>query len=118
MSELSESKKKQIESLSTDEIAYEINLGRLSRFQRKKFAYLKTCYELRKAEIESVRIKDISAAPTTNKAKAIHYLNKKPIGKIINWHENPLGKIAIGIIITVLSLAVVLIINHYFNIKL
>jgi len=31
-----------------------------------------------------------------------------------NWHEKPLGKIAIGIIITILSLFVIWIINHYF----
>ena len=35
-----------------------------------------------------------------------------------NWHEKPLGKIAIGILIAILSLFVIWIINHYFHLSL
>jgi len=44
---ISDEKKKRIESLSTDEMLLEINLGRKSRFQREAFAYLQTCYQKR-----------------------------------------------------------------------
>ncbi|MDO8847527.1 MAG: toll/interleukin-1 receptor domain-containing protein [Coriobacteriia bacterium] len=47
---LNDEKKKRIESLSTDEMLFEINLGHRSRFQRDKFAYLKTCYQKRLEE--------------------------------------------------------------------
>ena len=50
---ITEEKKRQIESLPTEEIAYEINLGRRSRFQREKFAYLQTCYQKRIEEEKS-----------------------------------------------------------------
>ena len=38
---LTEEQKQKIEALPTDEMAYEIQLGKSSRFQREKFAYLK-----------------------------------------------------------------------------
>jgi len=44
---ISDEKKQRIESLSTEEMLYEINLGTKSRFQREKFAYLQTCYQKR-----------------------------------------------------------------------
>jgi len=50
MVELSNEKKKKIEALQSEEMAYEINLGRRSRFQREKFAYLQTCYQKRTEE--------------------------------------------------------------------
>lgn len=50
MPELSEETKNKIESLSLGDMAYEINLGNRSRFQREKFAYLKACYESRLRE--------------------------------------------------------------------
>jgi len=42
---ITDKKKKRIESLTTEEMLYEINLGHRSRFQRENFAYLKTCYK-------------------------------------------------------------------------
>ena len=47
-------KKKRIESLSTEEMLQEINLGSKSRFQREKFAYLKTCYQKRVEQNELI----------------------------------------------------------------
>ncbi len=44
---ISDEKKQRIESLSTEEMLYEINLGTRSRFQREKFTYLQTCYQKR-----------------------------------------------------------------------
>ncbi len=49
---ITDEKKKRIESLSDEEMSYEINLGRRSRFQRESFAYLQTCYQKRKNEKE------------------------------------------------------------------
>lgn len=47
---LTAEKKKRIQSLSTEEMLFEINLGRRSRFQRDAFAYLQTCYQQRLAK--------------------------------------------------------------------
>ena len=44
---INDEKKKRIESLSSDEMLYEINLGRKSRFQRESFAYLQSIYDKR-----------------------------------------------------------------------
>ena len=52
---ITDEKKKRIESLSTDEMLYEINLGNRSRFQREKFAYLKTCYQKRLEQTELIK---------------------------------------------------------------
>jgi hypothetical protein len=52
---ISDDKKKRIESLSTDEMLYEINLGNKSRFQREKFAYLQTCYQKRIEQRELIQ---------------------------------------------------------------
>ena len=41
---IKEDKKKRIESLTTEEMLFEINRGHKSRFQREAFDYLKTCY--------------------------------------------------------------------------
>ena len=44
---LTEESKKRIEAMSVSEIAYEIELGTRSRFQREKMAYLKLTYQIR-----------------------------------------------------------------------
>ena len=49
---ITDEKKNRIESLTDEEMSYEINLGRRSRFQRESFAYLQTCYQQRKNEKE------------------------------------------------------------------
>ena len=52
---IADDKKKRIESLSTDEMLFEINLGHKSRFQGKKFAYLQTCYQKRIEQNEFIK---------------------------------------------------------------
>ena len=52
MSDVSEDTKRQIQSLATEQLAYEIHIGRKSRYQREKFDYLKTVYDLRLAQQE------------------------------------------------------------------
>lgn len=57
---ITEEKKKRIESLSDEEMNYEINLGRRSHFQREAFAYLQTCYQQRNKEAEENVIKKVT----------------------------------------------------------
>jgi hypothetical protein len=104
---LTDEQKKQIEALTTDEMAYEINLGRLSRFQREKFAYLKTCHQLRASEKDSSEIPHVTPGPTTDSTNEIHY-----------WHNKPLGKIFIIVVGGILLLCVIWAINHYLSIGL
>ena len=47
---LTEESKKRIEAMSVSEIAYEIELGTRSRFQREKMAYLKKLHKERMHE--------------------------------------------------------------------
>lgn len=54
MAELSEKAKANIDSLSEQEVRFEIEKGRASRFQREKYAYLK----VRLSEIESAKEAD------------------------------------------------------------
>lgn len=89
---LTEEQKQKIEALPTDEMAYEIQLGKSSRFQREKFAYLKVCYQKR-LETEKP---DVANA----------------------WHSTSLGKIAIGVIVVVLGAGVLWLINQYLHIDL
>lgn len=89
---LTEEQKKKIEALPTDEMAYEIQLGKSSRFQREKFAYLKVCYQKRK---EAEKTKSVEP-----------------------WHSASLGKIAIGVIVVVLGAGLLWLINQYLNIDL
>jgi hypothetical protein len=60
---ITDEKKKRIESLSEDEMAYEINLGCRSRFQREAFAYLQTCYQQRNKETEEQVIQTKKVTP-------------------------------------------------------
>jgi hypothetical protein len=142
---ITDEKKKRIESLSTDEMLYEINLGNRSRFQGKKFAYLKTCYQKRleqnelKKRLNSSILDDVKQnlrqfkyqnyeVPVVRewiqeqeKLTAQNKTTKKPRKKtntIHNWHEKPLGKIAIGVIITILAFAVAWVLNHYLGLRL
>ena len=63
---LTDEKKKRIESLSTDEMLFEINRGRRSRFQRDAFAYLKTCYQKRLEENKQSSSKQSMATNETS----------------------------------------------------
>jgi len=121
---ITDEKKKRIESLSTDEMLYEINLGHRSHFQREKFAYLQTCYQLRLAKEEKqLASKQSMANPkTSEKPNNPHNTSIVIPGKSIEngdkWHETVLGKIAIGVIIFIISWCVVWVINHYLNLNL
>jgi hypothetical protein len=44
--------------------------------------------------------------------------SSEPINKTDKWHETVLGKIAIGVIIFILSCCVVWVVNHYLNLNL
>lgn len=50
MAELSEETKRKIDELPTEKLLEEINLGNKSHYQREKFDYLKTVYQLRIAQ--------------------------------------------------------------------
>lgn len=50
MAELSEEFKQQVQSMTTEKLLEEINLGHKSHFQNSRFDYLKTVYELRLAQ--------------------------------------------------------------------
>lgn len=106
---ISDDKKKRIESLSSDEMLYEINLGRRSRFQREKFAYLQTCYQKR---IDEEKLKKLlSQNQSTNKTTDI--ANEKHYPR-----ESTLKKIAIGVVIVVLGSMALWGLNHYFHLGL
>ncbi|MBP7766637.1 MAG: hypothetical protein KA113_15730 [Syntrophaceae bacterium] len=120
---ITDENKKRIESLSTEEMLYEINLGRRSRFQRDKFAYLQTCYQLRLEEEKQLASKQSMANPKTSKKPNNPHntsivISGKSIEKGDKWHETVLGKIAIGVIIFIISWCVVWVINHYLNLNL
>jgi hypothetical protein len=66
---LTDEKKKRIESLSTDEMLFEINRGHRSRFQRDAFAYLKTCYQKQLDEKQSSSNQNMKTNETSGKAQ-------------------------------------------------
>lgn len=68
---ITDEKKKRIESLSEDEMAYEINLGRRSRFQRESFAYLQTCYQQRNKKNKELVI------PTTKESPILPFIQER-----------------------------------------
>ena len=142
---ISEEKKKLIESLSTEEMLFEINLGHKSRFQRDKFAYLKICYQKRVEQnelikrLDSTNLEDVKQnlrqfkyqnheVPVVRKwiqeqeLKPVQRPPKKKTAskteKTYNWYEKPLGKIAIAVIGGFLVLALAWIANHYFGLGL
>lgn len=102
---ISEEKKKRIENLPFDEMAYEVNLGSRSRFQREAFAYLKTCYESRLREINA--IPDATPEPTANSTDQIHY-----------WYQKPIGIIGIGVVIVIIGAISVYLIRFHIGIPL
>lgn len=109
MVELSNEKKKKIEALQSEEMAYEINLGRRSRFQREKFAYLQTCYQKRTEEEKLKNL--ISQNQSANKTPDISNEKHYP-------RESLIKKIAIGVVIIVLGSMTLWVLNHYFNLGL
>ena len=103
---LSEDKKKRIEALSTEEMAYEVNKGNASRFQRDAYAYLKACYE------SKIRGESTAADVSTNVDRTVNS------GSSHVWHESALGKIAIGLIIMLLGAVAIWSLNHYLKLGL
>lgn len=89
---LTDEQKRRIESLSTDEMAYEVALGNASRFQREKFAYLKACYRKRLKDEKSTNVNE--------------------------WHSTALGKIAVGVVVIALGAGLLWILKQYLNINL
>ncbi len=108
---ISEEKKKRIENLPFDEMAYEVNLGNCSRFQRESFAYLKTCYESRLREINSV---PNSAANPSDQApvKGGEQINKS------NLLMSPIGYVWLTAIGGVLTGIIIFIINKHLGVPL
>ena len=105
--------KNRIESLSTEEMLYEINLGRLSQFQRKSFAHLKTCYQLRLAEEEKQLASEQTMAILKSKEN-----NEKPVNTKIVFTKEAVQKI-IAIVVGGLALALIYaIIYHYSGVQL
>jgi len=108
---LTDDNKKHIESLTIDEMLYEINLGHRSHFQKEKFAYLKTCYQLRKSKNESAtEIKNISTTPPTDIANG----EKNQFGK----REWDLNKFAFWVTVAVFAAIIIWVLNHYLNLGL
>ncbi len=108
---LTDEKKKRIEALTTEEMLYEINLGHRSHFQREKFAYLKTCYELRKSKNESAtEIKNIGTNPPADIANDENNQLVKGV-----WNLN---KFAFWVTVAVFALIVIWVLNHYLNLGL
>ncbi|MCK5003000.1 MAG: hypothetical protein KAS57_08240, partial [Gammaproteobacteria bacterium] len=87
---ITDEQKKQIESLTTEEMRYEIILGRLPRSPHdEKYDHLKACYQLR-----------ISGNKSSESTNTKH-----------DWYGFPLRKIAVGTI----SACIILVISNYFN---
>lgn len=99
---LSDDQKRKIEALSTQEMAYEVDLGHKSRFQREKFAYLKTAYSNRVAKIPNP-----APEPSTTKENEAH-----------DWYKKPLGIIAISVISFVIGSMVIYLFRHELGIPL
>lgn len=112
--ELSEEKKRRIESLSLEEMAYEINLGSRSRFQREKFAYLKSCYESRLREINAVQ--NSAANLTTNIEQNSSQKPNKPNKP--NLLNSPIGYLWITAIAAVLAAIMLYLIKTHLGIVL
>jgi hypothetical protein len=98
---MTDEKKRRIESLSEKEMAYEINLGRRSRFQREAFAYLQTCYEQRM----KLTFPEKTSEPPTNPNND-------------QWYQKPIGIIWLAAIAAVLATLIIFLIKKHIGIPL
>ena len=90
---ITDEQKKQIESLTLEEMRSEITLGRLSLPQRdEKYDHLKACYQLRTS--------------ANNSSKSINTEH--------DWNNSSLGKISV----VAISACIVLVIGNYFGFSL
>jgi len=106
---IADEKKKQIESLPIEEMLYEINLGRRSRFQREKYAYLQTCYQ---QKIDKGKLKNFTSK-NQSCDKSANIINEKQQPK-----EPRLVWFAWSVAVVIFAALVVWAINHYFNLGL
>jgi len=111
---ITDEKKIQIESLPTEEMLYEINLGRRSRFQREKFAYLQTCY---KSRIEKEKLKQSKSKVIENPTKPSADLkarqgSDKP-HKII---KVSLFRVAEGVVVVILGAFALYLLGKFFGV--
>lgn len=112
---LSDENKRRIESLSFDEMAYEINLGSRSRFQREKFAYLKSCYESKLTEINSIpnAARNPATQVPTNSDKQKPNILNIPIGYVwLTAIGTALGAIILYLIKTHFGISLYLFVNY------
>ena len=94
---LSDEKRQVIDALPTDEMAYEISLGRRSRFQRDNFAYLESSYAQRMAQ------------PISNNEAKQEDVHGKKDGK----EQLSLVRIGEGLILSALTICLAYIAAHY-----
>jgi hypothetical protein len=105
---LTEKKKARIRALSLEEMEHEINLGRKSRFQREAFAYLQTCYMVRRNGPISLAQPDRTPQPATYQTEDKH----DP-----GFRVSPL-RIAEGVLIIVLGACILYLVSLHLGISL
>lgn len=106
-------KKNRIDSLSTDEMLHEINLGRKSRFQRESFAYLQYSYQKR---IKEEQLKNL-ASQNQSTDKATYIINKiQNIDSPGGQHN--LRNFAFLVAVAVFAALAIWVIGHYSNLKI
>jgi hypothetical protein len=110
MPELRDETKRKIAALSTEEMSFEVNLGNRSRFQREKFAYLKSYYESRLRE-EALK-NSTSNNQSMNEAANINKDVNKPERHI------SIKNFAFLVLVAVFAAMVIWVANHYFGLNL
>ena len=65
-------------------------------------------------ELENKIVPNETPNPSSDSSDSEHNISEISASKMLNWHEKPLGKIAIGVIIVILATITLWIINHYF----
>lgn len=103
--------KQRIEAMTIDEMAYEINRGHRSRFQRDNFAHLKTRYEARLREINTVQ--NSTTKPPNNEPPNTHHANHTN-----HIWQRPIGAIWIIVIGGLILASAIFLIRHYVGIPL
>jgi len=73
--------RQRIDAMTIEEMAYEISRGHRSRFQRDNFDYLKSCYEMRLRNINTVL--NATANPTNTEPPNIKKLKSISLTSIV-----------------------------------
>jgi hypothetical protein len=105
---VAEDTKQRIEAMTIDEMAYEINRGRRSIYQNDNFAHLKTRYEARLREINTVQ--NSTTKPSDHEPPNTHHTNHI-------W-QRPIGAIWIIVIGGLILASAIFLIRHYVGIPL